>query len=176
MLTKYTGLLFLALLAIGCSKKSDVGPTIPANSVQLSDNGQQVVFASSTAVMETNSLGLKQLTITAATTDNNHQISLSVSNPQSVEVPRTYAGNAAVSAYTVSLTDYYTACHSPNMGTRLYQFYSDNTTSPDFQVIIKTVDSASHTISGTFSGSYYLGCDNRKVTNGQFNLPYTIRP
>lgn len=103
MLTKCTGLLFFALLATGCSKKSDVGLSIPANSVQLSDNGQQVVFASSTAVMETNSLGLKQLTITAATTDNNHQISLSVSNPQSVEVPRTYAGSAAGSAYTVGV-------------------------------------------------------------------------
>ncbi|MEL5994944.1 hypothetical protein [Hymenobacter segetis] len=163
----------MSLVVVGCSKKSDAEPAIPANSIQLSDNGQVVVFGSPTAVVETNALGVKQLTIDASTADN-HQISLSVTDRQGVETPRTYRGASAGSAYTLPITNYSTNCRSLVLGTQLYRFYIDS--APDLEVVVKSVDTSTHTVSGTFSGIYTLGCDSRKITNGQFNLPYTVKP
>ncbi|MBF9141273.1 hypothetical protein [Hymenobacter properus] len=183
MYHKYFFLAAVGFISVSCSKKSDAGPSIPANTIQLSDNGQAVTFASSTAtaVLETNAQGQKQMTIQAATSDNNHQIALSFADRQGVETPRTYGGDptsarSAGSAYTVSLTNYSTRCRSTTFGTQLYQFYSGTTSPVDFKLVIQAVDVANHTVSGTFQGTYTLGCDSRNITNGQFNLPYTVKP
>lgn len=175
---KFVLLAAISIVAANCSKKSDAVPAIPANTIQLTDNGQNIVFAASaaTAVMETNAQGQKQLSIMAATTDNNHQVALSFTDRQSVETPRTYTGTTTGSSYIVALTNYSTTCRPVTTGTQLYQFYTGTTSSPDFQVVVQAIDATNHTVSGTFAGTYYLGCDSRRITNGQFNLPYTVKP
>jgi hypothetical protein len=178
----YAWLTGLSLLAVNCSKKGDADPAIPANSIQLTDNGQLVSFdfAKTTAVLETNAQGQKQLTINAATTADDHRISLNCADRQGVEVPRTYAGpptpnGSTGSAYTLAITNYATNCRPVTMGTLLYQFYSASAT-PDFQLTVQAVDATQHTFRGTFSGTYTLGCDSRQITEGRFNLPYTVKP
>lgn len=112
------------------------------------------------------------------------------SSGPSLETPGLYSGipsNSPVGA-AYSMYGYLVPANFNNAcGTTIYQndyiTYETavipgglTTTLPEFTLNIVTVDTVAHTMSDTFAGIYWKGCDKLEVTDGEFNLPYTVQP
>lgn len=181
--------LLLAGLA-GCAKNEQATPTVPANTLRLTVKGQPVTFPASAATVVLSNRGT-QWCLTAKATDATRagiQVT-AFSSGASLEEPGRYAATppgstgGAYSEYGYRvLADFKNAC-----GTTIYQngYITYNTgvipaglpdTLPEFTLTIVTVDAAAHTMSGSFAGTYWKGCDKLDIADGQFNLPYTVQP
>ena len=177
----------MALVACSCSKKE---APIPSNSLQLTVQGKQIIFLASTATVTLSKKNTKW-DLAAKTTDATLTSILvgASSSGASVEEPGSYSANSSnATANAGSTYGYYVLADFNNAcGTTIYQYdyITYNTgavpaglpsTLPNFTLTIKSVDRNSHTVSGTFAGSYWKSCDKVEITDGQFNLPYTVKP
>lgn len=174
--------LLLLYFISSCSKKEEV---IPARTLQMSVKGQQVVFTGSQVSVVVSKQGT-DWALNALTADQTSiVIHLSVQG-MSVETPHVYStantspyqGLESIYGFFV-LTDYTNGCSQLIYSNQLVTFgtgYNSGAVRDPFVLAIKTVDQGAHTMSGTFSGTYYKGCDRLDITDGKFNLPYTVSP
>jgi hypothetical protein len=184
-------LLSTLLLAgvVGCSKKDDATPTIPANTLRLTLKGQQVIFPASAATLTISQKGTLLDLAAQAPDASQSSITLQAGSATSVEVPGFYSGDPYNQTKTGSASSVYgfivpgsvrNPCGNLMSGHVTYQTgvipAGLLTTNPDFTLTIHAVNTAAHTMSGTFAGTYWKGCDKLAVTDGQFNLPYTVLP
>lgn len=172
---------------IGCSK-NDATPAIPANTLQLTLKNKRVVFPASTATLTISQKGT-QLALAAQARDTTRaSITINAGAPDT-ESPGFYSGDpynksatgGVLSKYGYLVTGYFqNPCGNPMGGYVTYETGATPagalTTFPDFAFTVLTVNKAAHTMSGTFAGSYWKGCDKMEITDGQFNLPYTVLP
>jgi len=172
----------------GCSKKEDAKPSIPANTLQLTLKNKRVIFSASAASL-TISQKNTSLHLAAQVRDTTHaSITIDAGAPDT-ESPGFYSADpynksatgSVLSRYGYLVNGYFqNPCGNPMGGYVTYETGATPagalTTFPDFAFTVLTVDKAAHTMSGTFAGSYWKGCDKMEITDGQFNLPYTILP
>ena len=184
-------LFFILLVGLVSCAKNEVTPTIPANTLRLTVRSKQVTFPARPATIVLSAQGMRWALSAKAADADSTTISIdAASSEQSLEAPATYSGILSnsparsansVYGYRVPL-DFNNAC-----GTTIYQGnnITYTTTSipygltnglPEFTLTIITVDAVAHTMSGTFAGTYWKGCDKLAITDGQFNLPYTVKP
>lgn len=163
-----------------CAKKEEA---VPANTLQFTvkgAQGQQLSFSPSVATV-TLSDGNTVCLLTAKTADANFNFEL-VTGGSSVAVPGTYSASQAAfpairSQYGYQVvTDFTNRC-----GTIIYKndyitYQTYSTNAPACTLVIRAVDPARHTISGSFSGTYWKGCGSVEIVDGQFNLPYLTKP
>jgi hypothetical protein len=171
----------------GCSKNGAT-PTIPANTLQLTLKNKQVIFPASAASL-TISQKSTSLHLAAQVRDTTHaSITIDAGAPDT-ESPGFYSADpynksakgGVISKYGYLVIGYFqNPCGNPMGGYVSYETGATPagalTTFPDFAFTVLTVDKAAHTMSGTFSGGYWKGCDKMEITDGQFNLPYTVLP
>jgi hypothetical protein len=173
---------------VGCSRSNEATPTIPANTLQLTLGNKQVVFPASAATLTISQQG-SSLYLAAQALDAIDTSITIQAGAKDTELPNFYAADAynqsatggVISKYGYLVTGYYkTPCGSPMGGHVMYETGAtpagELTTFPDFTLTVLAVDKAAHTMSGTFAGSYWKGCDKMEITDGQFNLPYTVQP
>lgn len=179
------GLLSGGLLS--CAKEE----AIPANSLQMMVQGKQVTFSASAATIALSGKNTQwQLSAQAPDAAKTSIIIGASSAGASMETAGSYAGSTAGNAYGSAGSTYgylVVADFRNSCGVDIYKndYITYNTgvipaglttTLPNFTLTIRQVDTGSHTMSGTFSGTYWKGCDKVEITAGQFNLPYTIKP
>lgn len=182
-------LLFLILLGglVGCAKK-DATPTIPmiqVNTLRLTVKGEQVTIPASSAALMLSEKGAKwSLKAQSPNASINYIEVFGYSDVSSLEIPGSYSENTSpntgVGAHSIYgykvLADFTNSCGLKMYTGNFITYASFATTNPVFTLTIKTVDAAAHTMSGTFAGTYWKGCDKLEITDGQFNLPYTVMP
>jgi hypothetical protein len=184
-------LLLSALLLTGvisCSKNDDATPALPANTLQLTLKNKQVVFPASATTLTISQKGTS-LYLTAQALDTTDASITIRAGALDTESPGLYSADpynksatgGVISKYVYRVTGYYrNPCGNPMTGYVTYETGATPagalTTFPDFALTVLAVDKAAHTMSGTFTGSYWKGCDKMEITHGQFNLPYTVVP
>jgi len=163
-----------------CAKKEE---TMPANTLQFTVKGAQgrLLAFSPSATTITLSDHNTVCVLTAKTADANFNFELATGGP-SVEVPSTYTASQAMFPSVRSQYGYQVVTDFSNRcGTTIYKndyitYQTYSTNMPVCTVVIRTVNPDQHTISGSFSGTYWKGCGSVEIVDGQFNLPYTSKP
>lgn len=174
---------------VGCGGKSE--DAIPADTLQLTVQGKRISFPANVATITLSNRNSQWYLAAQATDAAKTTILIGVSSGgASLEATGSYSGSGGGSAYGNASSMYgclVLANFRNSCGVDIYQndyitYYTGvipaalTTTLPDFTLTIKQVNTGSHTMSGTFAGTYWKGCDKLKITDGQFNLPYTVKP
>jgi hypothetical protein len=175
-------LLFSTCLLVGLASCAKKEAAFPANTLQMKVKGQQVTFPVSgvTAVFNQR---YKEFDLTATAPDaakTSLQFKV-VANNRTFEVPATYATGKPGASTVESVYGYLVLTAFQNYcGQTIYPndyiTYHTYTITPVCTFTIETIDTDRQVFSGTFSGAYWKGCDKLEITNGQFNLPYTVKP
>lgn len=180
-----------ALLLVGmvsCSKSNDATPAIPANTLQLTLKNKQVVFPISATTLTISQKGTS-LYLAAQALDATDTSIIINAGARDTESPGLYSADpynksatgGVISKYGYLVNGYFrNPCGNPMSGHVTYETGAtpagELTTVPNFALTVLAVNKAAHTMSGTFAGNYWKGCDKMEITDGQFNLPYTVVP
>jgi hypothetical protein len=167
---------WLFVSVAGCTKKEAVRP---ANTLQMTVRGQQISFPVSGVTALFNQR-YKEFELTANAGDA-AKTSLQIkarANYANFDEPSTHSAGALVSSvygYLV-LANFQNYCGQTIYTNDFITYQTSYTIKPVFTFTIETIDTDKHVFSGTFSGDYWKGCDKLLITDGQFNLPYTLKP
>jgi hypothetical protein len=179
------GLLTFGLLSSGCSKADEEAKPIAPNTFQLTVAGKQLTFPVTLASAVRSQQGT-HWEITGATNPSTASTgsdivlyldaaSGSLAGAGVYTAPAASGQAGAGSVYGVVVPNgTQNVCGTYLAGHITYQTF---TGSPQqFEVHLQRVDTGQHTVSGTFAGIYYKGCDQVTISDGQFNLPYVDKP
>lgn len=142
--------------------------------------GQEVNFPLS-GVTATFNQTYKELVLLAKTSDANKNSLQIQATANNFAQPQTYS-TATARAFLNSSYEYFVLTGFRNAcGQTVYANYSvtyrtGTTSNPVFTLTIDALDIDKHMFRGTFSGTYWDGCDKLEITDGQFHLPYTLKP
>lgn len=182
---RHFALFGLGLLGSSCSKADEEAKPIAPNTFQLTVAGKQLTFPLSLATAVRSQQGTHwEITGAAnpstASTGSTIVLYLDAAAGSSAGTGVYKAPTASRQAGASSVYGVVVPNGTQNVcGTYLggYITYQTFTGSPEqFEVRLQAVDTGQHTVSGTFAGIYYKGCDKVTISDGQFNLPYVDKP